>query len=65
MLVQFLLSVPGETLLLDIEYLISSSIRGVVVVLNATHRSELGSAGHSDLISLADLSAITLTDDGG
>ena len=63
LLVQFLFLVPGKTLLPASDYLISSRIRGGEVVLNATHISEGGGAGHSDPTNLVNPSAITLTND--
>ena len=64
LLVQFLSSVPGKTLLLASDYLKSFRIRGGLV-LDATHRSEGGGTKHSDSTSIVNLSDIALTDDGG
>ena len=63
LLVQLFSSVPGKTLLLAIDYMISSRIR-VGLVLNTPHRSGGGGYGQYDSTSVVELSSTTITYDG-
>ena len=63
LLVTFFSSVPGKTLFLAIDYMISSRIR-VGLVLNTPHRSGGGGYGQYDSTSVVELSSTTITYDG-